>query len=235
MPTPHIEARKEEIADTVIMPGDPLRAKFIAENYLTEVKRFNQIRNMLGYTGYYKGKRVSVMGSGMGIPSMGLYSYELFKFYDVQKIIRIGSCGALFKDIKLKDKILVDYSYSDSTYAYVQNGSKEDFISSSIYLTDKIARVALEKGVNIIRGNIYTTDVFYKDSKEDIELLKKYNCLASEMEAFALFHNAQLFNKEASCLLTVMNYLDTKEEIDPIISEKHLIEMIELALEAIAS
>ncbi len=233
MATPHIEAKKEEVAKIVIMPGDPLRAKFIAKHYLTEVKQFNQVRNMLGFTGFYKGKRISVIGSGMGIPSMAIYSYELFKFYDVQKIIRIGSCGAITKDITLATKILVEASYSDSSYSYVQNGRRENFISSSLSLTNIIADKALEKGLKLIRGNIYTTDVFYKDSKEDFKLLSNYKCLASEMETFALFHNAHLFNREAACLLTVINYLDTKEEIDPIEREQYLIESIELVLEAL--
>lgn len=235
MSTPHIETKKGEIADIVLMPGDPLRAKFIADHYLKDVKMFNKIRNMFGYTGYYNGKRVSVMGSGMGIPSMGIYSYELFKFYDVKKIIRIGSCGAFTKEINLYDLILVDNAYSDSTYAYVQNGSTDKLIPASSKLNDKIAETAKKEGIDIIRGNIYTTDVFsfYKHIEEDYDRLKKYNCIASEMECFALFHNARVFNKKAACILTVVDNIETEAAIDADEREKKLIKMIELALKSI--
>ena len=136
--TPHIEAKKEDIASIVIMPGDPLRAKYIAENYLTDYMLVNDVRNMLAYTGYYKGKRVTVMASGMGNPSMGIYSYELFKFYDVDTIIRVGSCGAYTKNLNLYDLILVEESYSDSNYAFVQNGFKDKIITSSSELNEVI-------------------------------------------------------------------------------------------------
>ncbi len=235
MITPHIEAEVGEIADIVLMPGDPLRAKFIADNYLTDVIQFNKIRNMYGYTGYYKGKRVSVMGSGMGIPSMGIYSYELFKFFNVKKIIRIGSCGAFDKNIKLYDVILVDRAYSDSTYAYVQSGSDEKFVDSSKNINYKIEQVAKSNGINFIKGNIYTTDVFsfYRHTEGEKDIIKEYNCIASEMEAFALFHNAKVLNKEAACLLTVVDNIATNEIIDADKREKSLNNMIELALSSI--
>lgn len=235
MATPHIEAKVGEIADIVLMPGDPLRAKFIADNYLEDAVQFNKVRNMFGYTGYYNGKKISVMGSGMGMPSMGIYSYELFKFYNVEKIIRIGSCGAYSQDINLYDLILVDNAYTDSTYGYVQNGSNDNLIPASKELTDKIEEKAKEEAINIIRGNIYTTDVFsfYKHSKEAFEILKKYNCIASEMEAFALFHNAKLFNRQAACIVTVVDVLETREELNAEMREKSLNKMIELALKSI--
>ncbi len=235
MATPHIEAEIGEIADIVLMPGDPARAKLIADTYLEDTIQFNEVRNMYGYTGYYDGKRVSIMGSGMGIPSMGIYSYELFKFYNVQKIIRIGSCGAYSKDINMYDLILAENAYSDSTYAYVQNGSTEKLIEASKDLTLRIEETAKEKGINIIKGNIYTTDVFsfYKHSKEDLDNLKSYNCIASEMEAFALFHNAKIFKKEAACITTVVDVLETREQITAEDRENSLTKMIELVLKSI--
>ncbi|MDD2489860.1 MAG: purine-nucleoside phosphorylase [Bacilli bacterium] len=233
MATPHINAEKDQIADIVLMPGDPLRAKLIADNYLTNVKQFNQVRNMFGYTGYYNGRKVSVMGSGMGMPSMGIYSYELFKFYDVKKIIRIGSCGALTKDLNIYDLILVNSAYSDSTYAYVQNGSTDKTITSSLNLTNKMEEIAKKEEINIIRGNIYTSDVFYKENFSYDEIINKYHCLAVEMETFALFHNAKVLSKEAACILTVSDSLVTKEEISAKARENNFITMIELVLKSI--
>jgi purine-nucleoside phosphorylase len=227
MATPHIEAAKGDIAEIVLMPGDPLRAKFIADNYLTDVKQFNKVRNMFGYTGYYKGKRVSVMGSGMGMPSIGIYAYELYKFYDVKKIIRIGSCGAYQKELKLYDIILVDKSYSTSTFARELSGYDNNLISSSKRLINEIEKVANELGINVIRGNIVTSDVFYSDNKID------QNYLGVEMESFALFHIANILNKEASCILTVSDSLVTKEETSSSEREQSLTKMIELALEVV--
>ncbi len=235
MGTPHIEAKKEDIGEVVLMPGDPLRAKFIADNYLSKVKKINGVRNMLGYTGYYQDKRVTVMGSGMGIPSMGIYSYELFHFYNVQKIIRIGSCGAFTKDLKLYDLILVENSYSDSTYAYVQNGSTKDLLPASITLNNKLEEIAKKNGIKIKKGNIYTTDVFtfYQDKKIESKQINKYNCLASEMETFALFHNAQVLGKEAASVLTVVDNILTKEKVSFEKREQGLHLMIELVLKSL--
>ncbi|MDD4036547.1 MAG: purine-nucleoside phosphorylase [Bacilli bacterium] len=228
MATPHIETEKREIAEIVLMPGDPLRAKFIADNYLSDVKQFNKVRNMLGYTGYYKGKRVSVMGSGMGMPSIGIYAYELFKFYDVKKIIRVGSCGAYQKDLKLYDIILVDNSYSNSTFARELSEHNSAIISSSKELTNHIEKVASELGIAVTRGDIVSSDVFYTDS---IKIDNKY--LGVEMESFALFHIANILNKEAACILTVSDSLVTKEETSSKEREQSLTKMIELALETI--
>jgi purine-nucleoside phosphorylase len=233
MATPHIEALKGDIAETVLMPGDPLRAKFIAETFLKDVVMFNDVRNMLGYTGYYKGRKVSVMGSGMGIPSIGIYSYELFKFYDVKKIIRVGSCGALVPDLDLFDIVLATKAYSESSYAKVQNNYKESFIESSKTLTNKIEKTAKKIGINITKGIVYSTDVFYKEKPNLEEVVNSYNCIAVEMEAFALFHNARILKKEAACILTVSDSLITKEKTTSEEREKHFIEMIKLALESI--
>lgn len=235
MATPHMEANVGDIAPIVLMPGDPLRAKFISDNYLTDVKVVNRVRNMLGFTGYYKGKRISVMSSGMGIPSMGIYSYELYKFYNVDKIIRIGTCGEFSKDLNVLDIILVDQSYSDSTYALMQSGDSNNNIHSSKNLTDKIEEIAKNKGINIYRGNTYTCDVFTPYSNIPVnfeELKRKYNCVCTEMESFALFHNANVLNKEAACILTASDSLDDNIEISSEEREDSLTKMIELALES---
>ncbi|NLL44152.1 MAG: purine-nucleoside phosphorylase [Mollicutes bacterium] len=231
--TPHIEAKKEDIASIVIMPGDPLRAKYIAENYLTDYMLVNDVRNMLAYTGYYKGKRVTVMASGMGNPSMGIYSYELFKFYDVDTIIRVGSCGAYTKNLNLYDLILVEESYSDSNYAFVQNGFKDKIITSSSELNEVIIQKSKELNINLNIGRIHCTDVFYKDNNPFKELYEKYNCLATEMETFALFSNAKYLNKKATCILTVSDNLETKEETTSEERQNAFTQMIELALESI--
>jgi purine-nucleoside phosphorylase len=163
MATPHIEAEKGDIAEIVLMPGDPLRAKFIADNYLTDVKQFNKVRNMFGYTGYYKGKRVSVMGSGMGIPSIGIYAYELYKFYDVEKIIRLGSCGANDEKLNLYDLILVDKAYSESTFAYNLGGYTDKIVEGDQELIKQIEDTAKLKGIDITKGMIMTSDTFMRN------------------------------------------------------------------------
>ncbi|MDD4298282.1 MAG: purine-nucleoside phosphorylase [Bacilli bacterium] len=233
MATPHIGALKGDIAKIVLMPGDPLRAKFIAETYLTDVVMFNQVRNMFGYTGYYNNKKVSVMGSGMGMPSIGIYSYELYNDYDVEKIIRIGSCGALIKELKLFDVILVDAAYSDSSYAYVQSGNENKVIVSSSFLTNHIEAVAKQEGIEIVKGNVYSTDVFYNQNTDIEKLVNDYKCIGTEMEAFALFHNAKIFDKEAACILTVSDSLITKDAITSEQREKSFVKMVELALKSL--
>ena len=231
MPTPHIEALKEEIAEIVIMPGDPLRAKFIADTYLENVTCVNDVRGMLGYTGFYKGKRLTVMGSGMGAPSMGIYSYELYKFYDVKEILRIGSCGSFVPNLNLFDLVLVEGSFSDSAYARVQNGSTDTILYASHEFNQKIEEKAKNKGINIVKGNIYSTDVFYKEHA-DYNAALQNNCLAVEMESFALFHNARVLGKKAACILTVSDSLVTKEQTTSEEREKQLKVMMELALDS---
>lgn len=231
--TPHIEAKKEDIASIVIMPGDPLRAKYIAENYLTDYMLVNDVRNMLAYTGYYKGKRVTVMASGMGNPSMGIYSYELFKFYDVDTIIRVGSCGAYTKNLNLYDLILVEESFSISSYAFDQSGYEEKIIASSKLINEKIIKKASELNIDLNVGRIHCSDVFYKDNNPFKEMYEKQKCLAVEMETFALFHNAKTLNKEAACILTVSDNLETKEETTSAERQTSFTKMIELALESI--
>ena len=232
----HIEAEKEEIASVVLMPGDPLRAKYIAENFLTDVKLINDVRNMLGYTGYYKNKRVTVMGSGMGIPSIGIYSYELFTDYDVKKIIRIGTGGSLNKNIKLMDIVLAKNSYSPSSFAYVWEKNVNNVISSSEKLNNDILKTAEYLNLNINYGTIMTADVFtvYADIEHILKKIPSHlDILGNEMEAFGLFHVANLCGKDATCLMTIV---DSKYD-DRIISqedkEKNLNDMIILALESI--
>lgn len=227
--TPHNEAKIGDIAKTVIMPGDPLRAKYIAENFLSDYKLVNTVRNIFAYTGTYKGKKVTVMASGMGMPSIGIYSYELYKFYGVDNIIRIGSAGSYSKDIKLYDIVLVSDSYSMSSYAKVQGYDKQE-IEASDYLNKKIKEVANRTNKKIIEGRVHSTDVFYID--QDIKAF--YNnkkCLCTEMESFALFYNALKLGKKAACLLTISDNLETNEQTTSTERQTSFNEMIELAFD----
>ena len=227
--TPHIEAQIGEIAKTVLMPGDPLRAKHVAEKYLTDVKLVNTVRNVFAYTGKYKGKEVTVMASGMGMPSIGIYSYELYNFYNVENIIRIGSAGAYSKDINLYDVVLTTESYSKSSFAKVQ-GYDSEVISASDYINNKIKEVALKTNKEIIEGRIYSSDVFY-GSTDINDLYNNKKCLCVEMESFALFYNALKLNKNAACLLTISDNLETKQETTALERQNSFNEMIELALD----
>lgn len=213
IPTPHIECKdKSLIAKTVLMPGDPLRAKFIADTYLTDVVEFNHVRNMLGFTGTYKGKRISVMGSGMGMPSIGIYSYELFKFYDVENIVRIGSCGAYTDTLKLYDVILAKDAWSESTFAKTQGISKAKKLKSSSELNKKLVKAAKKLKIPMVSGTIHSSDVFYRERFDDYkDIFENQKCIAVEMESFALFANAMATGKKASCLLTVSDSLVTHE------------------------
>ena len=230
--TAHIEAKKEEIAKTVIMPGDPLRAKFIAETYLENYTLVSQVRGIYAYTGDFKGKRVTIMASGMGMPSMGIYSYELYKFYDVENIIRVGSAGAYTKDLHLYDVLLVNECYSDSNYAFAQNGCKEHTMYSSESLNEHLLKSAEDLGKTIIEGKVYSSDVFYKEADNYTELYKDYGCVACEMESFALFHNANVLHKKAACILTISDNLVTHEETTSKERQTSFVKMIEIALEA---
>lgn len=231
MSTVHIESKKEDIAKTILMPGDPKRAEYIAKNFLTNAKLVNLVRGITAYTGYYKGKMITVFPSGMGNPSIGIYSYELFNFYDVENIIRIGSCGAYSEALKLNDIILVDNSISESTYSLVQSGDKSNKKMSSGTLNDIILNTAKENNINIIKGDIYCSDVFYEQENNYIDKRNKYNVLGVEMETFALFSNANLLKKRASCLLTVSDSFCFKDKLTSSEREKNLNKMITLALE----
>lgn len=234
MPTPHNEAKNGNIAKTVLMPGDPLRAKYIAETFLENALQFNAVRNMFGYTGTYKGKKVSVMGSGMGMPSIGIYSYELFRFYDVDRIIRIGSAGAYIKDLKLYDLVLAQSAWSESTYAKVQDGCTKDILFSDESLNQTIESMAKNLGYPMTIGQIHSSDVFYSESSVNDSRAnnKKNECLCVEMESFALFHNANVTGKRAACLLTISDNLVTHEKISPKDREQAFSRMMEIGLEA---
>jgi len=231
--TPHIEASMGEIAKTVIMPGDPLRAKHIAEKFLKDAKLVNTVRNMLAYTGTYNGKEVTVMSSGMGMPSIGIYSYELYKFYDVENIIRVGSAGAYTKDLNLYDIVLVNGCYSESSFAKTQNGCEDNMMYANDTLNFYIKQAAEENNIHITLANVHSSDVFYKENDNYEELYKKYGCMCVEMESFALFHNAKVLNKKAACILTISDNLVTQEKTTPQERQNSFDKMIELALKSL--
>lgn len=233
--TPHNEAKLEDVAEIVLMPGDPLRAKYIADNYLENAKLINSVRNMLSYTGTYKGKRITVFSSGMGMPSMGIYCYELFKFYNVQKIIRIGSCGAYSPDLNLLDIILVDKSFTFGNFASALTGEDNHIADSSASLNEIIKQTSAEKNIQIVEGNTMCSEVFdyYCDLEKFMSKFPKdLNLIAAEMEAFALFSTAKLFNKDASCLLSVVDSHYKNQQVSATDREQSLNKMIELALES---
>ncbi len=230
IPTPHIGANLNEIAQTVLMPGDPLRAKFIAENFLTDVKCFNKVRNMLGFTGTYKGQKISVMGGGMGMPSIGIYSYELFNFYNVQRIIRIGSAGAINSKVNLKDIVMAMGACTDSNYGnqYKLNGVFAPI--ADFNLLKKAESCAQELGIKAFVGNIYSSDVFYSDESVLPEW-DKMGVLAVEMEASALYMNAAKSGKEALCILTVSDCPLKGLSLPSEEREKGFCNMVKIALE----
>ena len=232
----HCNAKKENIEKTVLMPGDPLRAKYIAENFLTDYKLVNKVRNMFGYTGYYKGKRVTVFASGMGIPSIGIYSYELYKFYDVKKIIRIGTSGSFNKNIKVKDVVLSSGAYCKSYFDQLFDGNDINFIKSSESLNEKIKTVADNKNIPLKIGKTITSDVFdlYSSSMEKFKSnYPEEDYLAVEMEAFGLFYMANRLGREASCLMTVVDSFYDEKSLTSEEREQSLNEMITIALESV--
>ena len=228
IPTPHIEAKvKNDFATTVIMPGDPKRAEWIAKTFLTDAKSVTSVRGILGFTGMYNGKKVSVMASGMGNPSMGIYSYELFKFYDVQNIIRIGTCGTYKKDLNLGDVIVADSVVTNTNYfnMFKNNITK---IEPSKELLIKAIKTAKLHNIKVNIGNIFCTDTFY--TTEDESLIKKHNCLGMEMESAALYYNAKILKKNALTICSVSDNLTNKKELTSKEREKSLNNMILLAL-----
>lgn len=232
----HIESKKEDIAELVLMPGDPLRAKYIAENFLTDYKLVNQVRNMFGYTGYYKGKKITVFASGMGIPSIGIYAYELFRYYDVKKIIRIGTAGSFNKDIKVLDVILSTGSFAKSYYDVQLDGHDVNFVPASIKLNNSIQETARETNNILHIGKTITSDVFdiyCNDINEFKNSFQFANFLAVEMEAFGLFYLAKKFEREASCLLTIVDSIYDKRSLTSEERQSSLNQMITLALDSI--
>ncbi len=232
MKTPHISPNKDNlIAKTVLMPGDPLRAKYIADTFLTDVVKFNEVRNMFGYTGYYKGRKISVMGSGMGMPSIGIYSYELYKFFDVERIIRIGSCGAYSEKLNLYDTLLVEEAYSESSYALVQSGEKSHILESSKELDDQMIKIASDLKIPLHIGRIHSSDVFYRQTFDYLAFNEAHQCLGVEMESFALFNNAKVLGKQAACLLTVSDSFVTEQVTTAEERQTAFINMMKIALE----
>ena len=228
----HIAAKKGEIAKTVLQPGDPLRAKYIADHFLTDVKLVSSTRNIFYYTGLYEGKEISVGASGMGIPSIGIYSYELYTEFEVDTIIRIGTCGAYTDDLKIFDVLNVENSASESTYARFAWGIEGDLISHQGKVFEAINETAQKTSKEIKKTNIHTSDIFYRKEQGIPEVASKYNCTAVEMEAFALFANARYLGKNAATILTVSDIIPTGEHISADQRETALKSMIELALQA---
>lgn len=231
IPTPHISAKKGDFADTVLMPGDPLRAKFIAEKFLDDAVCVSQVRGILAYTGYYKGKRVSVMASGMGQPSIGIYSYELFNFYDVKSIIRVGTCGAIDKDLHIKDVVIAMGACYNSNFAnqYLLPGTYSAICDYS--LLEKAVDKAKEMNIKFKVGNVLSTDCFYDDAKSGLTW-GKMGVLGVEMESGALYMTASRFNKKALTILTVSDSLVNLDEIASSSErETAFTDMMKLALE----
>lgn len=227
----HIAAQKGEIAKTVLMPGDPLRAKYIADNYLTDAKLVSKTRNIYFYTGLYKGKEITVGASGMGFPSIGIYSFELFTEYEVETIIRIGTCGAYSTDLKLFDILNVEKAASESTYAKFAWGIEDEVIAHQGNAFNQINDTAKETGLETKITNVHSSDIFYRKDESVPEIATKYNCTAVEMEAFALFANAQYLGKNAATILTVTDIIPTGDRISADQREQALRTMMELSLD----
>ena len=231
IPTAHNSAKAGDFAKTVLMPGDPLRAKYIAETYLENPRQVNAVRNMFGYTGTYKGQEISVMGGGMGMPSIGIYSYELFNFYDVDQVIRIGSAGAFQDNIKLMDVVIGMGACTDSNYAY-QYGLPGTFAPIADYeLLNRAVETAKRQGTNVVVGNVLSSDVFYNAMSNVNDLWRDMGVLAVEMEAAALYMNAAKAGKKALCMLTISDHLYTGESLSAEDRQLGFGKMMEIALE----
>lgn len=230
MSTPHNAANNGDIAKTVLMPGDPLRAKFIAENFLENVNCFNTVRNMLGYTGTYKGNPISVMGGGMGIPSVGIYSYELFNYYNVDNIIRIGTAGSIAENVNLRDVVIGMGACTDSNYASQYNLPGTFAPIASYELLSKAIEIANQKGIKTVVGNILSTDIFYHDNENALKLWGKMGILAVEMEAAVLYMNAARASKKALCILTISDCPIKGTSLSSKEREVGFTEMMEIAL-----
>ena len=229
--TPHIEAKKGEIAKTVIMPGDPKRAKFIADNYLKDVKLVSSVRGILALTGTYKSKEVTIMASGMGMPSIGIYSYELYKFYEVEQIIRIGTCGALQNEVNIRDIIIPTEAYTLSNFAYQYSGKSKNKEYPSGNLNKKLIETAKKLDISVLTGTINTSDLFYAEYED--QKAKENNPLAVEMETFALFYIANSLNKKASSVLTVTDHILKEQKLTSEEREQSLNDAIKIILETL--
>ena len=231
IPTPHITAKEGDFARTVLMPGDPLRAKYIADNYLEDAVLVNNTRGVQGHTGYYKGKRVSVMASGMGMPSIGIYSYELFNFYDVDAIVRIGSAGALAENVKVRDVVIAQGACTNSNYAHQYKLPGTIAPIADFGLLRKAVEIAESKGVNPIVGNLLSSDTFYSADEDCNQKWRDMGVLAVEMEAAALYLNAIHAKKKALCICTISDHIFTGESLSAMDRQVSFHEMMEIALE----
>lgn len=226
----HIESKLEDISSVVLMPGDPKRCEYIARKFLANSKIVNNVRGMTAYTGFYKSKKITVFPSGMGCPSMGIYSYELFKEYNIDTIIRIGTMGG-YTDLKLKDIVLVDNSITNSNYGKYLCNYPNININGDMELNNIILNTSKELGLNIYKGNIYSSDVFYEQNNDFKDKVAKYNVLGVEMESFALFTNAKLLNKKSATLLMVSDSFIYPDKLSSLEREQGLDNLITLALE----
>lgn len=229
--TPHIKPNGVEIADTILLPGDPLRAKFIAENFLEDVVQFNEVRGMLGYTGTFKGKKISVMGTGMGTASMGIYSWELINVFGVKNLIRIGSAGSIQDDLNLYDIVFAMGSSTDTNYAHQYNLPGHYSITASYELLEKAKKVADEKGYLVRIGNVLASDVFYNADATAMERWSKMGVLCAEMESAALYMNAAQAGVNALCILTISDHIFKHEKTTQLERETAFTKMMEIALE----
>lgn len=231
IPTPHIRAKEGDFAKTVLMPGDPLRAKYIAEHYLEDAKLVTDVRNMFGYTGTYKGRPISVMGSGMGMPSIGIYSHELFAFYDVDNIIRIGSAGSISEKCNVRDVVIAQGACTNSAWA-----SQFDFGGTFAPIADfellsKAVNIAKEQGTRVVVGNVLSSDSFYNAKKDANKAWMDMGVLCIEMESAALYMEAARCKKKALSILTISDSLITGEELDSEQRQNSFHQMMEMALE----
>lgn len=232
MPTPHNTAERDQIAKTVIMPGDPQRSQLIAETMLEGAVLVNDVRGIRGYTGTYRGTPVTVMASGMGMPSMGIYSYELYKFYDVDRIIRVGTAGAYVPELHLFDIVLANSSWSPTHYALEQSGCTDDVMVPSPELNARLVRSAEELGITLHDGRLHCTDVFYSERPEYADEARAHGCCCVEMESFALLHNARVLGKQAACLISISDSFVNDEIATPDERRTKLFDMIKVALGA---
>ncbi|ASS73732.1 purine-nucleoside phosphorylase [Tumebacillus algifaecis] len=232
--TVHIGAKEGQIAETILLPGDPLRAKYIAETFLEGAELYNEVRGMYGFTGTYKGKRISVQGTGMGIPSMSIYAHELINGYGVQNLIRVGTCGAYQKDIKVRDMILAMSASTDSAVNKHRFGGLDYAPTASFDLLYRAYENAKKENMPVAVGNVFTSDTFYNDTRDIITLMANYNTLAVEMEAAALYTLAAQFNRKALAILTVSDHLITGEETTSEERQLTFNQMIKVALDTAA-
>lgn len=232
----HIGAKKEEIANKILLPGDPLRAQYIAENYLDDVVQYNKVRGMYGFTGTYNGERISVQGTGMGIPSISIYVNELIHDYDVETFIRVGTCGALQEDVKVRDIILAQGSTTDSQMNRMVFSGIDFAPLANFSLLKSAFEIGENKGLNLRVGNVFTSDTFYRENAQEVnELLARYHVLAIEMETTALYTLAARFNRQALSILTVSDHIITGEETTAHERQTSFHDMMEIALETAIS